>query len=127
MGYRKNRGTELLKEIVNSAEEILPEEKDIQVLEEIKTLEELQIKEHNELLQIQELVSNRKKNNVPKAQTKKIVRKKREDVKCVIDTGIKGTTIEVREFRAIVKKQGLQINVVLNGIIAEWNHTNYNL
>jgi hypothetical protein len=53
--------------------------------------------------------------------------KTRVDTKPAINCGIVGDTVEVREFRAIVKKDNKQINVVLNGIIAEWNHLHYNL
>lgn len=54
-------------------------------------------------------------------------KKKRTDTKEVLNVGIVGDTIEVKDFRAIVKKAGKQINVVLTEILSEWNQKNYNL
>jgi hypothetical protein len=44
-----------------------------------------------------------------------------------LNCGITGDTLEVKEFRAIVKKQGKQINVVITDILSDWNQKNYNL
>jgi hypothetical protein len=62
---------------------------------------------------------------IQKVTTKK--RKEREDKKTFNNVGIVGDTIEVRDFRAIVKKQGKQINTVLTEILNGWNMANYNL
>jgi hypothetical protein len=41
--------------------------------------------------------------------------------------GVTGNTVEAKEFRAIIKKKGLQINTVLNSVLSQWNQANYNL
>jgi hypothetical protein len=41
--------------------------------------------------------------------------------------GVVGDTLEVKDFRAIVKKSGKQINTVLTSILHDWNTANYNL
>jgi hypothetical protein len=121
MGFKKDRGVNLLEEIVTTAKEILPEvETKIEEPEEPETPEAPEEKK-----EIVTTVSKPEVKNI--IRKKKKVIKKRVDTKPVINCGITGDTIEVRDFRAIIKKKGLQINVVLNGIIAEWNHTNYNL
>ena len=122
MGFKESIGRKFLEEIIETANEVLPEAE----VKEIEKPEEPIKTEVKEVLPKKEILSTITKNNIPKAK-KKVVKKQREDTKVVIDCGIKGNTIEVRDFRAIVKKKGLQINVVLNGIIAEWNHNNYNL
>lgn len=50
-----------------------------------------------------------------------------EDTERKLNCGITGDTLEVKEFRAIVKKQGKQINVVITKILNDWNQANYNL
>jgi len=67
---------------------------------------------------------------VVKAEEKKEEVKKitlPEEVERKLNLGITGDTIEVKDFRAIVKKQGKQINIVLTKILSEWNTANYNL
>ena len=41
--------------------------------------------------------------------------------------GLTGDSIECKDFRAIVKKSGKNINAVLSSILHEWNKKNYNL
>jgi hypothetical protein len=108
----------------NLPEEVKPEEK----IPEIKTPEEkipevkkqkakkLKLKRHFDtkvILNPEEKLPEEKKNRI--------------DKKKYCDVGVLGSTIEVREFRAIVKKKGLQINTVLNKILHDWNTKNYNL
>lgn len=52
-------------------------------------------------------------------------RRKRVDTKIFNNVGIVGSTVEVRDFRAIVKKKGEQINTVLTGLLKEYNDKNY--
>jgi hypothetical protein len=54
-------------------------------------------------------------------------KKPREDKKNPNLCGVVGQTIEVREFRAIVKKKGEQINDVLSKLLHKYNTENYNL
>lgn len=121
MGFKKDRGVNLLDEIIETAKEVFPEAEE----KKTETPEEPEIIADNEVLTTKEILQQIK-NPIKKKAKKKLI-KKRQDTKPVINCGITGDTIEVRDFRAIIKKKGLQINVVLNGIIAEWNHTNYNL
>ena len=58
---------------------------------------------------------------------KKAPKKKRQDKKYPNKVSIMGNTIEVRDFRAIIKKNGEQINTVLKKLIADYNKKNYNL
>jgi hypothetical protein len=125
MGYKESIGRKFLEEIIETAKEILPEPEVIEIVPEEP--EVIAVNNHKEAMQV---IAEKifPKAEVKKAAAKKTAAKKqREDTKVKINCGIKGDTIEVRDFRAIIKKKGLQINVVLNGIIAEWNHTNYNL
>ena len=128
MGFKKDRGTNVLNEVIETLKEVIPEPEE-QTTEKNEVSEE----KFQEILNItKEVFPNAEVKEIfPKAEVKKApakkITKKKNHTKAVINCGIKGDTIEVRDFRAIVKKKGLQINVVLNGIIAEWNHTNYNL
>lgn len=54
-------------------------------------------------------------------------RKSREDKKELNDVALVGTTIEAKDFRAICKKNGLQINIVLSEVLRDWNMAHYNL
>lgn len=70
------------------------------------------------------------KEEIPEAEKKITVKKDKETIsekEEVNNCGIVGNTIEVREFRAIVKKRGEQINVVLTKLISNYNSKNYNL
>lgn len=63
-----------------------------------------------------------------KTEVKKIVKKQiPERIVKPPYIGIMGDTIEVRDFRAIVKKKGDTITNVLSKIISEYNEKNYNL
>jgi hypothetical protein len=61
-----------------------------------------------------------------KRKTGQII-KKRVATKPAIPVGIAGNTVEVQDFKAIIKKKGLQINTVLTQLISQWNQANYNL
>lgn len=52
---------------------------------------------------------------------------KKRTYKEYTNIGIIGDTVICRDFRAIVKKKGLQINTVLTKILHDWNTQNYNL
>lgn len=54
-------------------------------------------------------------------------KKQRVDTKEANLIGIVGKTVVANDFRAIVKKQGKQINDVLTEILHGWNMANYNL
>lgn len=126
MGFKRDRGVNLLDEIIETAKEIFPETEKNEVSEE-KFQEIMNItKEVFPNSEVKEIVKQVQKPLKIK-EKKKVIKKQREDTKVVLNVGITGNTIEVKDFRAIVKKKGEQINVVLNGIIAEWNHSNYNL
>jgi hypothetical protein len=130
MGYKESIGRKFLEEIIETAKEILPEPEviDENTPAKFEDFEEKKPDNNDAVNEFKTAVLIEKKPEVKKAAAKKTAAKKqREDTKVKINCGIKGDTIEVRDFRAIIKKKGLQINVVLNGIIAEWNHTNYNL
>lgn len=43
------------------------------------------------------------------------------------DVGIIGNTVEARDFRAIVKKKGKTIKVVLTDLLHKYNSENYNV
>ncbi len=66
------------------------------------------------------------KEEIKKVPQKK-PRKKRQDKKEYTNIGIIGNTVVCKDFRAIVKKRGDQINVVLTKILHDWNTKNYNL
>lgn len=61
-------------------------------------------------------------NEVPPEEIEPIDRKKIYD-----NVGLVGNTIECRDFRAILKKQGKTIHAVLPEILQKWNTENYNL
>ena len=65
------------------------------------------------------------KETIKKIHPKK--RKKRVDKKEFTNLGLIGDTVVARDFRAIVKKKGDQINTVLSAILHKWNTENYNL
>ena len=58
---------------------------------------------------------------------KKIRKRDLKKPRPYINISIMGDTIEVREFRAICKKNSLQMNTTLKTILHEWNKANYNL
>lgn len=69
-------------------------------------------------------------NEIEKEEIERLVipeKKKREDKKEHINLGLVGDTIEARDFRAICKKNGVQINVALTQILTDWNMAHYNL
>ena len=47
--------------------------------------------------------------------------------KYIDNTGLVGQNTICRDFRAICKKKGLQMNKILNTLLHEWNTANYNL
>lgn len=113
MGFKKDRAVKLLDEITETAKEVLPEAK----------TEEPAKPENTEVIEEKtEVISEAS----PKAEVKKTTSKKKKNyTKPRVDCGLKGTTIEVRDFKAICKKKDIQINIVLNGLLAAWNHENY--
>ena len=96
-----------------------PEEKKDPIIEETK----------------QEIIEPKKKAPVKRATPEEIIttlKKKirKRDLKKdrpYINISIMGDTIEVKEFRAICKKNGWQMNNTLKKILHEWNTANYNL
>lgn len=123
MGFKKDRGTNVLNEVIETLKEVIPEPEE-QTTETTEAPEEKKTEAPEAKENIQVIPE------VKKAAAKKTTKKKaatKEHTKAIVNCGIKGDTIEVRDFRAICKKNGKQINIVLNGIIAEWNHANYNL
>jgi len=67
----------------------------------------------------------------PEEIQKKIKKEKRRrgvnKTKPFVNVSIMGDTVEVRDFRAICKKNGWQMNNTLTKILHEWNTANYNL
>lgn len=110
MGFKKDRAVNLLEEITETVKEVLPEVKE-------ETPENTEV-----VKETPEVISEA----APKAEVKKTTSKKKKNyTKPRVDCGLKGTTIEVRDFKAICKKKDIQINIVLNGLLAAWNHENY--
>lgn len=104
MGFKKNRNVETVEESGTTKETQITE-----VKEETKTVEEVK--------PIEEI----------KEPEKPVITEEKELTDRKLNCGITGDTLEVKEFRAIVKKQGKQINVVITDILSKWNQENYNL
>lgn len=132
MGFKDRKASSIIDAVKETLTEALPveevKEEETPMIPDLPTEEE-----QEELENISVVVDIEPKKPRYKAERKgtlkkkKKIIKKRVDTKPAINCGITGDTVEVREFRAIVKKDNKQINVVLNGILAEWNHLHYNL
>jgi len=119
MGFRKDRNsnateetTDHVEKIIETAKEVFPEVKEIVI--ETKTEAE-----------IQPVIPEKKE--APKKAAKKVEKivKTRKSNKPSIAAGLAGDTTEIRDFKAIVKRKGMQINVVLTDILKAWNQANY--
>lgn len=71
-----------------------------------------------------ELVKNDIVKEKPKRMYMKISEPEEKDFRNI---GLIGDTVICKDFRAIVKKQGLSITKVLGTILHDWNAKNYNL
>lgn len=115
MGFKKNRYN-----AEESEHKIFPEE----------TLEEKIIESNDAVNELKTAVVIEKKPEEPEVKKeieKPVIAEASELTDRKLNCGITGDTLEVKEFRAIVKKQGKQINIVITDILNQWNKANYNL
>ncbi len=125
MGFKDKKNSQIIDEIIETVKEVFPDAKVV----EIEKPEEPEVVQETKPIDIpaNEEKPQRYKAERPGTRKKKKVVKKRESKKTPMFVGVTGNTVEAKEFRAIIKKKGLQINTVLNSVLSQWNQANYNL
>ena len=119
---------------IETVEKPVTEQKTKPLAKSLETILKNKIVEANKSEQLQTVIKEEKKPEVveiKKTEIEEPIESEKARKKRIYNAtnyiGLVGNNIVCKDFRAIIKKKGLQINVVLNELLHEWNTKNYNL